>query len=263
MKNKELIIIRGGGDIATGIAYRLFKAHYKILMLEVEAPLAVRLTVSAAAAVFDGEIQIEDMHVKRIKCLEDIDIMSNDVNVFIDPSGTCIKALHPNILIDAIMAKRNTGTTSAMAPIVIGIGPGFRAPDDVNAVIETKRGHYLGRAIYNGEAIPNTGIPGIVNGYGVERVLRAPSNGFLEPLHRIGDHVVANEIIAFIDDNPVVAPFDGIIRGLIHHSVPVKKGLKIGDVDPRQEAAYCHTLSDKVLAVGGGVLEAVSWLQYN
>ena len=158
------------------------------------------------------------------------------------------------------MAKRNTGTNQEMAPIVIAVGPGFCAPKDVHAVVETKRGHYLGRVLYDGSALPNTGVPGIINGYGIERLLRSPGSGHVEPLRQIGDCVIAGEAVASVNGLPVISQMDGVVRGLIHRSVTAFEGMKIGDVDPRQDAKYCCTFSDKVLAIGGGVLEAAAWL---
>ena len=256
----RLAIIRGGGDLATGIAYRIWRAHYKVLMLEIAEPLAIRLTVSAAAAVFNDVIKIEDMVVKHIDSTGEVRFDSNEVNILIDGDGKSICELCPVLVVDAIMAKRNTGTNQEMAPIVIAVGPGFCAPKDVHAVVETKRGHYLGRVLYDGSALPNTGVPGIINGYGIERLLRSPGSGHVEPLRQIGDCVIAGEAVASVNGLPVISQMDGVVRGLIHRSVTAFEGMKIGDVDPRQDAKYCCTFSDKVLAIGGGVLEAAAWL---
>lgn len=255
----QVVIIKGAGDLATGIAYRLWRAHFKILMLEVEKPLVVRRTVSAAAAVFDQFARIEDLNVKLITDVDDFQNDFDGVRIIVDEKGACINLLSPLILVDAIMAKRNTGTTKKMAPIVIGVGPGFNAPIDVDAVVETKRGHYLGRSIYSGSAIPNTGIPGIIGGYGIERLLRSPAKGYVRPLHKIGDMVEKGQIIAFVGEDPVVSKIDGILRGLIHPSVLVVEGMKIGDIDPRCDIESCFTISDKALSVGGGVLEAIAY----
>lgn len=257
---KKLAVVRGGGDLATGVIYRLWKAHFRILILEIEYPTVVRVNISAANAVFTGAADIEGMQVKKINSFRDFDASCEAVQITVSSGTEAIEILKPEVLVDAIMAKRNIGTRKDMAPIVIGLGPGFTAPFDVHAAVETKRGHFLGRTIYRGSPEPNTGIPGIVNGCGTERLLRAPCEGFLRPMNCIGDCVCKGEIVAYIGDEPVVSQIDGIIRGLIHSSVYVRKGMKIGDVDPRKDLNSCFTISDKALAVGGGVLEAVMYL---
>ena len=203
---------------------------------------------------------IENLVVKHIDSTGEVRFDSNEVNILIDGDGKSICELCPVLVVDAIMAKRNTGTNKEMAPIVIAVGPGFCAPKDVHAVVETKRGHYLGRVLYDGSALPNTGVPGIINGYGIERLLRSPGSGHVEPLRQIGDCVIAGEAVASVNGLPVISQMDGVVRGLIHRSVTAFEGMKIGDVDPRQDAKYCCTFSDKVLAIGGGVLEAAAWL---
>ena len=249
-------IVRGGGDLATGVIYRLWRAGFSVLCLECETPLVVRRPVSAAQAVFDGEYMIEDMRVVRIKSVSEFD-RSDTVQILVDPDCSSLGAAAPELLVDAIMAKRNTGTSRDMAPLVLAIGPGFRAPDEVHGVIETKRGHYLGRLITDGSAIPNTGIPGMEMGYTVERLLRAPCDGRLDPLREIGEHVETGDLIARVSGEDVRAAISGVLRGLIHPSVHITKGLKIGDVDPRDERDHCFTITDKALAIAGGVLEAV------
>lgn len=257
---KKLAIVRGGGDLGTGVIYRLWRAHFKVLVLEIERPLVVRINVSAANAIFCGETEIEGMRIKRIDSPAAFNRKSDDIEIIVSPGVELIEKLRPQVLIDAIMAKRNTGTVKDMTPIVIGVGPGFTAPEDVHAVVETKRGHYLGRAIYNGTAIANTGIPGIIKGYGTERLLRAPAEGYVTPICAIGDTVVKGETIAHIRDLPVSAQIDGVLRGLIHPSVFVRSGTKIGDIDPSGEKEHCWTITDKALAIGGGVLEAIAYL---
>lgn len=260
---QKLAVVRGGGDLGTGIIYRLWRAHFKVLVLEIEHPMVVRVNVSAANAVFHKQADIEGMHVRLINSLSEFDRTSCDVDVIISPDTAPIDILKPDILVDAIMAKRNTGTTKDMAKIVIGIGPGFTAPDDVHAVIETKRGHYLGRAIYDGSAIPNTGIPGMVRGFSIERLLRSPCPGFVRPVRVIGDEVSKGETVAYVGDTPVKAAVDGVLRGLIHPSVMVETGTKIGDIDPSGEREHCFTITDKALAIGGGVLEVAAYLGTN
>lgn len=256
-------IVRGGGDLATGIIYRLWRIGFSVLCLECETPLVVRRSVSAAQAVFDGEHVIEDMKVVMISSPSDFDRSSGVVQVLIDPKCSSLAEVEPVLLVDAIMAKRNTGTHRDMAPLVLAIGPGFSAPDEVHGVIETKRGHYLGRLITEGSAIPNTGIPGMEMGYTLERLLRAPCDGNLTPLHDIGDHVEAGDLVALVNGEDVRAKIPGILRGLIHPSVHVTKGLKIGDVDPRNEYSHCFSITDKALAIAGGVLEAVMSFDYS
>lgn len=257
MKNAGTVIVRGGGDLATGIIYRLWKVGFSVLALEAERPLVVRRTVSAASAVFDGSIKIEEMEAVLIDSEEAFSPSSEKVQVLIDPEGRAIRKIRPRIVVDAVMAKKNLGTTRDMAPLVIAVGPGFSAPEDVHAVIETKRGHYLGRVITKGSAIPNTGVPGVIKGYSIERLLRAPAAGYLLPVHKIGDEVSCGEIVAYVDGIPVCAGVEGVLRGLIHPSVCLTKGLKIGDVDPRGDPSHCFSISDKAFSVAGGVLEAI------
>ena len=257
MAGNKLAIVRGGGDLATGIIYRLWKAGYAVLSLEIETPLVVRRTVSAASAVFDGSTVIEDMEAVRIDSLNDFSFDRSRISVLVDPEGESISILKPDILVDAIMAKRNLGTNKEMAPLVIGIGPGFSAPGDVDAVIETKRGHWLGRVIRNGSAIPNTGVPGLIKGYTIERLLRSPGEGYVIPIKSIGDSVIPGDVVAHVEGLPVCSQIEGIVRGLIHPSVKVKKGLKIGDIDPRGEREHCFSITDKALAIAGGVLEVI------
>lgn len=252
----RMVVVRGGGDLATGTIYRLWRAGFSVLTLEAEYPLVVRRTVAVAQAVFDGECAVEKMRAVKIASAEEFD-PSLGVNVLIDPGADCIKDLRPDIVVDAVIAKRNTGTFKSMAPLVIGLGPGFRAPEDVHAAVETNRGHNLGRVIIDGAPEHNTGDPGMVNGYGKERLLRAPAGGPIKEFRKIGDSVAEGEIIAEVAGLSVRANLAGIVRGLIHPSVIVSRGLKIGDIDPRNDASYCLTISDKALSIGGGVMEAV------
>lgn len=256
-KTRGLAIVKGGGDIATGVIYRLWRVGFKVVCLEKEYPLAIRRTVSAAQAIFDGHCTIEGMAVKKIRSFDQIDRSSDNIEILVDPFGLGIKEMHPDVLIDAVMAKKNLGTSKDIAPLVLALGPGFLAPEDVHAVIETKRGHYLGRIITNGTAIPDTGIPGMEMGYTTERLLRAPADGKLETEYCIGDKVRKGDLVGKVNGIPFYAEIDGVLRGLIHPSVEVVKGLKIGDIDPRNEPEYCYTITDKALAVAGGVLEAL------
>ncbi|MDA3789298.1 MAG: selenium-dependent molybdenum cofactor biosynthesis protein YqeB [Desulfobacula sp.] len=255
----ELIVIRGGGDLASAVAHKLYKCGFKVVILEVEKPLVVRRTVAYAQAVIDGESVVEGVRAVLAKTPADIisAISVGDIPVYIDPQSRVIELLKPYAVIDSTMAKKNKGMAIEMAPFTLALGPGFTAKKDVDAVIETKRGHFLGSIIYQGQAIPNTGIPDRVNGYGEERVLRAPCQGRVAHKREIGDLVKKGNIICSIDGKPVTAPFDGMLRGLIMQGAHVKKGLKIGDVDPRCKKDYCYSFSDKARAVAGGVLEAV------
>ena len=250
-------IVRGGGDLATGVIYRLWRAGFKVLCLEREYPLVVRGPVSVATAVFEGTHVVEGMKSTLVNSLDDWPDVSGAVAVMVDPDGDCISRVAPTILIDAIMAKRFTGTHRSMAPLVLALGSGFDAPSQVHGVIETKRGHYLGRLITNGSAIPDTGIPGAVMGYSAERILRAPAEGHVEPLLSIGDQVEEGGLIARVGDAEVRSRMSGVLRGLIHPTVPVERGMKIGDVDPRGAREHCFSITDKALAVAGGVLEGV------
>lgn len=256
---RELIVIRGGGDLASSVAHKLYRCGFKVVLLERENPLVVRRTVSYAQAVIDGEAVVEGVRAVLVKTPDDIisAISVGDIPVYIDPQLGVIEYLKPYAVIDSTMTKKNRGMTIQMAPFTLALGPGFTAKKDVDAVIETKRGHFLGRIIYQGQAIPNTGIPDSVNGYGEERVLRAPCQGRVAHEREIGDLVKKGNIICSIDSKPVAAPFDGMLRGLIMQGVRVKKGLKIGDIDPRCKKDYCYSFSDKARAVAGGVLEAV------
>lgn len=248
-------VVRGGGDLATGVIYRLWRTGFRLLVLETERPMVIRRPVSAAQAVFEGTHVIEGMTVRRIASLRELPD-DGSVGVLTDPQAGCLAEFRPDLLVDAIMAKRNCGTGRGMARRVVGLGPGFRAPQDVHAVVETLRGHDLGRVIVVGEAAPDTGVPGEIGGAAAERLVRSPARGFLSPLSEIGDLVEAGQVLGTVGGEPVVAKIAGVLRGLIHPTVPVREGMKIGDVDPRAVRSHCFSISDKALAVAGGVLEA-------
>jgi xanthine dehydrogenase accessory factor len=254
-EKKKIVIVRGGGDLATGVIYRLWRSCYDVLCLEKPNPLVIRRSVAAAQAVFDGSCRIEDMEAVLINSLEELDF-TKGINVLTDPEGYSILSLKPFAVVDAIMAKRNIGTCKGMAGLVLALGPGFAAPEDVHGVIETKRGHSLGRLITNGNAERDSGIPGAQGGYAGERLLRSPADGYLDPLRSIGDSVNIGDIVGSVDGVPVKARLSGVIRGLIHPSVLLTKGVKIGDIDARNDPIHCFSISDKALAVAGGVLEA-------
>jgi xanthine dehydrogenase accessory factor len=259
MKNLK-IIMRGAGDLATGVALRLHRSGFKrVLLLETDHPLAVRRLVSFSEAINIGKVSIENV---TAICIDDAGILGqwspeNKIPVLIDPTGKSIRKLQPDIVIDAIIAKRNLGTGINDAELVIGLGPGFTAGRNVDCVIETKRGHNLGRVIYDGAAAADTGIPGNIGGYTKERLLRAPNAGIFETNFNIGDKVEKGECVATVDSSPVLANISGVIRGLLRSATPVDNKTKLGDIDPRGKVDFCATASDKAMAVGGGVLEAI------
>lgn len=276
MKKKDLIVVRGAGDLATGTIHRLKKAGFRLLVLEAEHPAAIRRQVALSEAVYAGSARVEDVEAVRM----DVDLAEkknrkelleqemeqiwkkDGVPVLVDPAGLSIAALRPAVVVDAILAKKNLGTTKEMAPLVIALGPGFTAGEDVDVVIETKRGHNLGRVIRSGSAVPNTGIPGIIGGYGKERVMHAQAEGILRNVASIGDIVEARAVIAEIETEngtvPVEASLSGLLRGLIRDGYPVTKGFKIADIDPRKEELQnCFTISDKARCIAGSVLEAI------
>jgi len=254
----SLVVIRGGGDLATGVAYRLHKAGFPIIVLELERPLVVRRRVALATAVLEGQVQVEGLQGRLVHDFNESVALASlgSIPVLVSPKLP-EESYGMNVLVDARMAKRNIDTHIDQAPLVIALGPGYSAGIDCHAVIETMRGHRLGRVIWDGPALPDTGTPGIVSGKGAERVLRAPVAGKVGWQLEIGDVVVENDLIGWVDGIPIKAPFGGVLRGLITPGSQVKARLKIGDLDPRGDISTCYTISDKALAIGGGVLEAV------
>ena len=254
-----LVIIRGAGDLATGIALRLKRAHISVIMTDIPAPTAIRRTVAFSQAIVLGETKVEDVTARRAETPEAAMalLQENVVPVLADPEGICIPVLKPDAVVDAILAKRNLGTRITDAPVVIGVGPGFTAGVDCHAVVETMRGHTLGRALYSGSPLPNTGIPGLIGGRSGERVLRAPADGIFEPRMEIGQLVQEGEIAATVNGKPMRCTLTGCLRGLLQGGLQVHEGMKCGDIDPRGQQANCFTASDKATAIGGGVLEAL------
>ncbi len=254
-----LVEIRGAGDIATGIALRLYRAGMQVVMCDIAEPTSIRRTVCFSEAIRLGETCVEG--VRGVLCSDVAAareaVACGNVAVLVDPAAASCAELAPDVLVDAILAKKNLGTTRNMAPLVIGVGPGFTAQVDVDAAVETMRGHYLGRVYYTGSPLPNTAIPGLIGGYAGERVLRAPADGVFEGLVKIGDEVRAGTACGMVAGLPMVATIDGVVRGLLQDGVTVKRGMKSGDVDPRCRPEYITMASDKALAVGGGVLEAI------
>lgn len=257
--NFPFILIRGGGDLATGVAARLYRSGFGVIITEVAKPKAVRRLVSLAEAVFDGSVQIEDLHCKLVDDPSQALEVSGEgsIPLLVDPDGSTRFKLRPTALVDARMLKSEPELGVDAAPLVVGLGPGFRAGENCHAVVETNRGHYLGRVIWEGIAEEDTGVPEPIAGYDADRVLRAPASGNVKSQIELGSLVSKEETIAEVGGVHLVAPFDGALRGLIHETVEVKKGEKIGDLDPRSEPGYCFQISDKALAVGGGVLEAL------
>lgn len=269
LENDKITIIRGGGDLATGIAYSLYKAGFKIIILETQFPSSIRRKVSLSEAVYDNRTKVED--IEAILCdnidtaLNMIKIKNYNIPVLIDSDLKCLNKIKPYFIIDSIIAKKNLGLKKDMAKYTIALGPGFMASKDCDIVIETMRGHSLGKMYLEGEAIANTGIPGNIAGKSAERVIHANSEGIIENIKDIGDFVYKDEIIAYITNNniknEVIATFDGIIRGIIRNGYKVKKGLKIADIDPRKsEYENCFTISDKSRSLGNAVLMAMLYL---
>jgi len=256
---ETVVLIRGAGEQASGVAHRLFKGGFKICLTEIAEPLAVRREVCYCEAVYDGEKAVEGVTAQRIGHPEDMDRLWKEgkIPLLIDPENRIRETLKPRVIIDAILAKRNVGTAMTDAPLVIGLGPGFVAGKDVHLVIETNRGHDLGRLIFTGEAEPNTGIPGDIAGYGIERVLRATADGIFHNIRAIGDNVSPGDVIAEVEGKPVKTVIAGVVRGLLRDGIHVTEGLKAGDVDPRAKRGACFTISDKARALGGAALEAI------
>ena len=267
---KDLVIVRGGGDIATGTIYKLVKSGFNVLILEIKNPSAIRRNVAFSEAVYEGKWQVEDMTCYLANDIKEAKTIMEKGNpaLMIDPKGEMIKQLKPIAVVDAILAKKNLGTSKDMAPITIALGPGFVAGRDVDVVIETMRGHKLGRIIKEGCAIPNTGVPGVIKGFGKERVIHSPAEGILKNICHITDMVKKGQILAEIEtkDGEIVdvkASMDGLLRGLIRDDYPVTKGFKIADIDPRaEEYDNCCTISDKARCIAGGVLEALLSLKH-
>jgi xanthine dehydrogenase accessory factor len=259
------ILIKGAGEMATGVAHRLHQANLRrIVMTEVPEPLTVRRTVAFSEAVFQGVAEVEGVTADLMKTFDEYSAVweRGHIGVFVDPQWTVTDLFKPDVVVDLIMAKRNLGTTRSEAALVIGVGPGFAAPEDVHVVIESNRGHDLGRVIYQGSAEPYTGTPGLMEvpgtntGYTKERVLRSPRGGLVKHAGQIGDFVQKGDLVLYVNDTPVYATIDGMLRGLIREII-VNQGEKVGDIDPRGKKEYCFTITEKARAIGGGVLEAI------
>ena len=255
----DLVIFRGGGDVATGSIQKVYRAGFKVLILEREKPLCIRRYVACAEAMVTGESKIEDMIIKKVSNLEEIKSCwaSDIIPIIADENAEYVKKLKPIAVVDGILAKKNIGTSKDMAPITIALGPGFVAGKDVDVVIETNRGHDLARLIFEGEPEKNTGVPGNIGGYTIQRILRSPSDGTIKVIKDIGEVVCKGEVVATVDGKEVKSGLDGMVRGMIADGSEVNKGLKIGDVDPRINKTNAVTISDKARAIGGGTLEAL------
>ncbi|WP_265457253.1 selenium-dependent molybdenum cofactor biosynthesis protein YqeB [Enterococcus sp. HY326] len=261
--NEAIVVVRGGGDIATGVVQKFKRAGFKVVILEVAFPLSIRRSVALSSAVLKEKFQVEDITAELIDSPADCQKVwqSNRIPVLIDPEGKTLADLQPSVVVDAILAKKNLGTTRKMAPITIALGPGFIAERDVDVVIETMRGHSLGRLYFKGAALPNTGIPGELGGKSSERVIHAPVAGTVKLISQIGDVVKKGEPLFYIDQQKVLSPLDGTVRGLIAEGAIVANGLKCGDVDPRPaEEVDWLTISDKARNIGGAALEACLYL---
>ena len=254
-----LVLIRGAGDLASGIALRLHHAKFRVVMTDLPRPTAIRRTVCFSQAILFGTMTVEDVTAEYaetpVRALEIL--KEGKIPVLADPEAKCVSALRPDAVVDAILAKWNLGTKLTDAACVIGVGPGFTAGVDCHAAIETMRGHTLGRVITDGSPLPNTNIPGLIGGFAGERVLRAPADGIFRQRLEIGAMVKQNEIAGYVGEEPMRCQIDGVLRGLLADGTPVRKGMKAGDVDPRGEISDCSLVSDKALAIGGGVLEAI------
>ena len=254
-----LVLIRGAGDIATGVAVRLHRCGFSVLLTELPNPTAVRRTVAFSEAVYRGTASVEGITARlcESEATARTAIEQGEPAVMIDPAGESVSAFRPDVLVDAMLAKRNLGTQISDAPLVIALGPGFTAGVDCHCVVETMRGHTLGRCIYTGSALPNTGVPGSVGGYTRDRVLYAPAAGVFHAHQPIGAMVAAGDTVADVGGISIHAEIEGCLRGILPDGISVPAGMKAGDIDPRCAREHCFTVSDKALAIGGGVLEAI------
>ncbi len=253
------ILIRGGGDLGSGVTFRLHNVGWNVVITEIEQPLVLRRSVSFGNAIYENQMTVEGIQAKYLENPDEIPKLLKDrvIPVLISPDNFIFPSFQPSIIVDARLLKTKVEYSIATWPMVIGLGPGFKVGENCHAIIETNRGHYLGRVIWEGEAIADTGVPGTVFQKNHERVLRAPDNGYIESNYAIGDIFKKDEIIGFVAGQPIIAPFDGCLRGLMHNGIYVQKGIKIGDLDPRIDPNFTKFISEKSLAIAGGVLEAI------
>lgn len=257
-----IILIRGAGDLASGVALRLYRVGLRVILTEIEQPLAVRRQVSFAEAIYQGQFAVEGVTARRLKDPADtlnilMTLSKGQIPIVVDPQAEAITHLHPTVVVDARMLKRRVELDPRRTPLIIGLGPGFEAPVNCHAVVETQRGHFLGRVIWKGEAETDSGLPDAVSGQRGERVLRAPADGVFQAQVEIGTLVAAGQVVAEVEGQPIQAPFEGVVRGLLHPGLTVQAGIKVGDIDPRLDPRLAYLVSDKAVAVGGGVLEAI------
>ena len=257
-----IVLIRGGGDLASGVALRLHRAGLRVVVTELAQPLAVRRLVSFCEAIYAGQFAVEGVVGRRVADASDtlriLQVFAKgQIPVLVDPQADSIKSLHPTVVVDARMMKRTADLIPTPVSLIVGLGPGFVVGENCHAVVETLRGHTLGRVYWQGSAAADTGVPDPVREQSAQRVLRAPVDGILVGRVDIGEHVEAGQPVAEVAGQPVIAPFTGVLRGLLHPGLTVRAGLKIGDVDPRDDPGFCTLVSDKALAVAGGVLEAI------
>ncbi len=258
--NECLVAVRGGGDLASGTIYMLHQCGFKVVVLETNRPTTIRRKAAFSEAVYQGNVDVEGAKAVLVHKDEEVleTLRAGHIPVIIDPEGSYIYKSKPHVVIDGIIAKKNLGTNKSMAPLVIGLGPGFCANVDVHVVIETMRGHNLGKIITHGQAFPNTGIPGNIGGFTKERVIHSPCEGVMKTVSQIGDIVKKDDIIAYINETPVYATLNGVLRGLLKEGLHVPSGFKIADIDPRlSEKDNCITISDKARTIAGGVLQAI------
>ncbi|MCD4713569.1 MAG: EF2563 family selenium-dependent molybdenum hydroxylase system protein [Clostridiales bacterium] len=260
-ETQNKVLVRGGGDLATAVIQKLFKSGFKVVVSELENPKMVRRTVSFSSAIYEGTHSVEGIEAIYCKHVDEIDVLlnANKIPVLTCNEDVIMEAFKPDIFVDATLSKKKVNYSLDKAEIVVGLGPEINAGVDAHVVIETARGHDLGRLIFAGYAKENTHCPGDIAGYTTERVLRSPCDGVIKSLKRIGDHIEKNETIAFVNDMPVISQVEGVLRGLIHDNVEITKGMKVGDVDPRGITEYCYTISEKGRNIAGGVLEAILW----
>jgi len=260
----DVIVIRGGGDLATGVVQKFFRSGFNVVILETHTPTAIRRTVSLCEAVYDGEVTVEDMRCQKVETIDELKSCwcNNIIPLLIDPDGATISSIRPNAVIDAIIAKKNLGTNKDMANITIALGPGFCAGKDVDVVIETMRGHNLGKLIFTGYAMLDTGIPAKIEGESTQRVVYAPVAGKIEHVQQIGAIVDQGDTILSVGGIDVYAPISGLLRGLIREKMVVSKGLKVADIDKRTNIDY-RCISDKARCLGGAALEAYLHLKRN
>jgi xanthine dehydrogenase accessory factor len=262
-KQSPLVAVKGAGDLATGVIHRLKRAGFAVMATELPHPTVLRRTIAFAEAIALEQMTVEGITARHAHSIEDTRVILENgfVPILIDPDGIVFKHMHPDVLVEATLSKYNSGINMKDAPIVIALGPGYEAGVDVHAVVETNRGHNLGRVYLAGMAEPNTGVPGTIGGYAGERLLRAPCAGRLYAVHQIGDQIREGEVIAFVKSGevevPLTAAISGILRGLVRDDLMVSTGMKVGDIDPRAIREHCFTISDKSRAIGGGVLEAI------